>query len=154
MLVVVITILTTLTLTTTIAAVYAGGGDDDGGGDGNKQKAEDDSSAAIADCDENDVERAGFDCIALATNDVEIETPSEEEPPGEGLIVCKQVENPPQGVEPFDFRFIAISSDTNTQFQGGPPGDPGPSCSEVFFVGEYTVTEDMVGSDTPTPPTQ
>jgi hypothetical protein len=38
-----------------------------------KQKAEDDSTAAIADCDDNEVEQAGFDCIAIATNDVEIE---------------------------------------------------------------------------------
>jgi len=141
---VMITILTTLTLTTTIAAVYAGGNDDDD--DGNKQKAEDDSSAAIADCDDNEVEEARFLCIALATNDVEIETEPPEEEPGEGLIVCKVVEGPaPQGVEPFDFRFIAIGGGTNTQFQGFPP----PECSEgiISFVGEYTVTEDMVGSD-------
>jgi hypothetical protein len=71
---VVITILTTLT---TIAVVYAGGDHDDDGGDGNKQKAEDDSAAAIADCDDNDVERAGFDCISIAANDVEIEPPEE-----------------------------------------------------------------------------
>ena len=64
---VMITILTTLTLTTTIAVAYAGGDNDDNGDrDGNKQKAEDDSAAAIADCDHNDVERAGFDCIAVA----------------------------------------------------------------------------------------
>jgi hypothetical protein len=147
---VLITILTTLTLTTTISA-YAG--DDDNGGDGNKQKAEDDSAAAIADCDDNDVKRAGFDCIAIATNDVEIETePPSEEPPEEGLVVCKVVEGPaPQGVEPFDFRFIAIGGGTNTQFQGFPP----PECSTgiISFVGEYTVTEDMVGSvDISTPP--
>jgi hypothetical protein len=41
----------------------------------NKQKAEDDSAVAIADCDDNDVERAGFDCIAIAANDVKIEPP-------------------------------------------------------------------------------
>jgi hypothetical protein len=87
---VVITILTTLTLTTTIAAVYAGG-DDNNNGDGNKQKAEDDSSAAIADCDDNDVERAGFDCIAIAANDVEIEPPEEE---SATLSVCKTTEDP------------------------------------------------------------
>jgi hypothetical protein len=146
MLVVVITILTTLTLTTTIAA-YAGEGGD-GNNDGNKQKAEDDSTAAMADCDHNDVERAGFDCIAIATNDVEIET-SEEEPPGEGLIVCKEVNDPNQEVVPFDFRFIVISSDINVQFQGFPP----PECSTgiLSFVGEYEVTEDTVGSDAPSP---
>src|SRR5215208_4625578 len=142
---VLITILTTLTLTTTIAA-YAGG-DDNNNGDGNKQKAEDDSSAAIADCDDNDVERAGFDCIAIAANDVEIE--QEEEPPGEGLVVCKEVNDPNQEVVPFDFRFIVISSDINVQFQGFPP----PECSEgiLSFVGEYEVTEDTVGSNAPLP---
>ena len=49
-------------LTATVAmvpAAYAGGD-----GDGNKQKVEEDSSGAIADCDNNEVERAGFDCIA------------------------------------------------------------------------------------------
>jgi hypothetical protein len=144
---VVITILTSLTLTTTIAAVYAGGGDDDNG-DENKQKAEDESAAAIGDCDDNEVERAGFDCIAIATNDVEIET-SEEEPPGEGLVVCKEVNDPNQEVVPFDFRFIVISSDINVQFQGFPP----PECSTgiLSFVGEYEVTEDTVGSDAPPP---
>ena len=50
-------------------AAYAGGDHD--GGDGNKQKAEDESAAAIADCDENDVERAGFDCFGIAANDIE-----------------------------------------------------------------------------------
>jgi hypothetical protein len=39
----------------------------------NKQKAEDDSAAATADCDENDVEEAGFDCFGIAANDIEIE---------------------------------------------------------------------------------
>jgi hypothetical protein len=60
-------------ITTTIAAVYAGGDDDNNNGDGNKQKAEDDSAAAIADCDENEVERAEYLCLGLAVNDVEIE---------------------------------------------------------------------------------
>jgi hypothetical protein len=52
-----------------VPAAY-GGGDND---HGNNQKAEDDSAAAIADCDENEIEQAGFDCIAIAANDVEIE---------------------------------------------------------------------------------
>ena len=54
-------------LTATIAmvpAAYAGGEDHDSG-DGNKQKVEDESAGAIADCDNNEVERAGFDCIAV-----------------------------------------------------------------------------------------
>ena len=53
-------------LTATVAmvpAAYAGGEDRDSG-DGNKLKVEDDSAGAIADCDNNEVERAGFDCFA------------------------------------------------------------------------------------------
>ena len=56
-------LLTTTAITTIVPAAYAD----------NKQKAEDDSAAAIADCDKNDVERAGFDCDAIAANDIEIE---------------------------------------------------------------------------------
>jgi hypothetical protein len=55
-------------LTATVAmvpAAYAGGEDHDSG-DGNKQKVEDESAGAIADCDNNEVERAGFDCIAVS----------------------------------------------------------------------------------------
>ena len=50
-----------------VPAAYAGGDGDDG----NKNKAEDDSAAAIADCDHNEVERAGFDCFGIAVNDIE-----------------------------------------------------------------------------------
>ena len=55
-------------LTATVAmvpAAYAGGEDHDSG-DGNKQKVEDESTGAIADCDNNEVERAGFECFAIA----------------------------------------------------------------------------------------
>jgi hypothetical protein len=128
-LVVVITILTTLTIT---IQVYAGGDDDDG----NKQKAEDDSAAAIADCDDNDVEQAGFDCIVIAANDVEIEPP--EEPPGESitLAVCKEVVDP---VEPSDFDFTVTSSSGDIfSFVGV----PSPICHDVpVSPGEYEVTE-------------
>ena len=62
------TLLTTTAVTTMVPAAYAGGDNDDE----NQQKAEDESQAALADC-ENDVKRAGFDCIATAANDVEIE---------------------------------------------------------------------------------
>ena len=55
----------------TMPAAYAGGDHD--GGDGNKNKADDDSAAAIADCDHNDVEQAGFDCFAIAANDIEVD---------------------------------------------------------------------------------
>jgi hypothetical protein len=57
-----------------VPAAYAGGDDDDG----NKNKAEDDSAAAIADCDHNDVERAGFLCLGLAVNDVDVDLGEEE----------------------------------------------------------------------------
>jgi hypothetical protein len=55
------TLLTTAAVTM-VPAAYAGGDNYDG----NEQKAEDESQAALADCDENEVERAGFDCIAVA----------------------------------------------------------------------------------------
>jgi hypothetical protein len=131
---VMITILTTLTLTTTIATAYAGGGDDDNR-DGNKQKAEDDSAAAIADCDDNDVERAGFDCIAIATNDVEIEPPSEE---SAILSVCKEVRQPlGSGFSPGDFDFTVTGNDPfPDEFEGS------ANCVDVDIgPGEYTVTE-------------
>ena len=56
-------LLTTTALTTMVPAAYAD----------NKQKAEDESAAAIADCDDNDVEQAGFECYGLAANDVEVD---------------------------------------------------------------------------------
>ncbi|HKG87543.1 MAG TPA: hypothetical protein VKA95_04400 [Nitrososphaeraceae archaeon] len=57
------TLLTTA-ITTMVPAAYAGGDDD-----GNKQKVDDESAGAIADCDDNDVEEAGFDCVAQAASD-------------------------------------------------------------------------------------
>jgi hypothetical protein len=50
----------TIGVTSMVPAAYAGGDD------GNKNKAEDDSQAALPECDENNVERAGFDCVAVA----------------------------------------------------------------------------------------
>jgi hypothetical protein len=49
-------------------AAYAGGDNDNDNdnGDGNKQKVEEESAGSIADCDNNEVERAGFDCVAVA----------------------------------------------------------------------------------------
>jgi hypothetical protein len=146
---VVITILTSLTT----IQVYAGGDDD-----GNKNKAEEDSAAAIADCDKNDVEEARFLCIAIAASEIETpeeeppeEEPPEEEPPEQGLAVCKVVEDPNQEVVPFDFRFNMRSESFSgiVQFQGLPP----PDCTqEIFFiVGEYSITEDLVGSVAPPP---
>jgi hypothetical protein len=130
---VMITILTTLTILTTTIEVYAGGGDDGNDGDGNKQKAEDDSSAAIADCDDNDVEEARFLCIALATNDIEIETPEEEE--RATLSVCKEVS--PGFGEPEDF-FMRVTGNNPSpdSFRGN------ANCVDVTIgPGEYAVSE-------------
>jgi hypothetical protein len=146
-------VITLTTLTTTIAA-YAGGDDNnDDNGDGNKQKAEDDSAAAIADCDDNDVELARFLCIALATNDIEIETepPSEEPPEEEGsLAVCKVVEDPSQEVDPNDFALIVTD-------RGGSvatvTGTSPPACEDddlSLIPGEYEVTEEVI-TDAPDP---
>jgi hypothetical protein len=63
------TLLTTTAVTTMgVPAAYAEGDNDndDDNGDGNKQKVEEESAGAIADCDNNEVERAGFDCVAVA----------------------------------------------------------------------------------------
>jgi hypothetical protein len=130
---VMITILTTLT--TTIAAVYAvGDHDDNNNGDGNKQKAEDDSAAAIADCDDNEVEEARFLCIAIATNDVEIEPPEEE---SATLSVCKEVRT--GGFSPDEFTFTVTGNDPSpAQFQG----DNADGCVDVTIgPGEYAVSE-------------
>ena len=50
------TLLTTAVTTMGVPAAYAG----------NENEAEDESQAALADCDDNDVEEAGFDCVAVA----------------------------------------------------------------------------------------
>jgi hypothetical protein len=54
--------LLTVGATTIVPAAYAG----EDGGDGNKNHAEDESNASLADCDDNDVEEAGFECFAIA----------------------------------------------------------------------------------------
>jgi hypothetical protein len=120
---VLITILTSLTT----IAVYAGG-------DGNRQKAEDDSSAAIADCDENDVEQAGFDCIAIAASDVGIEPPEE----SATLSVCK-VEFDTE-FSPEDFTFTVTGNDPSPEeFLGD------ANCVDVTIGrGGYAVSETTV----------
>jgi hypothetical protein len=117
---------TTAAVTTMVPAAYAGGDNDDG----NKQKAEDDSAAAIADCDENEVEQAGFDCIAIAANNVEIETP----PETATLSVCKDV----AFGEPAEFAFTVTGNGPSpAQFVLGDD-----DCVDVNIgPGEYTVTE-------------
>ena len=124
--------ITTLTTLTTTIEVYAGGEDDDG--DGNKQKAEDNSAAAIADCDDNEIERAGFDCIAIAANDVEIETPEEELAT---LSVCKEVIS--SGFEPSDFTFtVTDNNPPPEEFEG----DNADGCVDVTIApGEYAISE-------------
>jgi hypothetical protein len=123
---VLITILTSLT---TITASYAGGGNDDGG-DGNKNKAEDESQAALADCDENDVEQAGFDCIAIAANDVEEESAT--------LSVCK-VEFEDE-LSPEDFTFTVTDNSPPPQVF---VGDDSDGCVDVTIdPGEYAVSEE------------
>jgi hypothetical protein len=69
------------TAVTVLPAAYAGGDDD-----GNKNKAEDDSAATIADCDDNDVERAGFGCYGLAANDVEVDI-------GEAMVALTELDD-------------------------------------------------------------
>jgi hypothetical protein len=142
------TLLNTTVLTTMVPYAYAD----------NKQKAEDDSAAAIADCDDNDVERAGFDCIAIAANDVEIET-SEEEPPEESatLFVCKEVEGN-QELEPFDFEFSATGPGVGIQFPGVPENERGNDCppgsqrpGEVA-PGEYVIRELITSTTLSQPP--
>jgi uncharacterized membrane protein len=63
-------LLATTAITTMVPAAYAD----------NKNKAEDDSAAAIADCDDNDVEQAGFDCFGIAANDIDVDL-------GEGMVL-------------------------------------------------------------------
>ena len=61
------TLLTTAAVTMVPAAYAEEDDHDDDNGDGNKIKAED-SLVALADCDNNEVERAGFDCVATEEN--------------------------------------------------------------------------------------
>src|SRR5215212_5468486 len=80
------TLLTTTAITTIVPAAYAD----------NKQKAEDESAAAIADCDKNDVERAGFDCFGIAINDIEV-SEGDGGDGGEEIVLCHNPANgPPQ----------------------------------------------------------
>ena len=58
------TLLTTAAVTMVPAAYAEEDDHDDDNGDGNKIKAED-SLVAVADCDNNEVERAGFDCFSV-----------------------------------------------------------------------------------------
>jgi hypothetical protein len=122
----------------TTIEVYAGGGDDGNDGDGNKQKAEDNSAAAIADSDDNEVEQAGFDCIAIAANDVEIETAEEE---SATLTVCKSESFPDHSPEDFIFT-VTGNNPSPAQFAGD------ENCVDVTIgPGEYTVSEVNTGPE-------
>jgi hypothetical protein len=124
------TLLTTTAVTTMVPAAYAGRDNDDG----NQQKAEDESQAALADCDENDVEQAGFDCIAIAQSEVEIEPPEE----SATLSVCKEITGgSSQGSEPDDFVFtVTGNGPSDDEFEGD------ADCVDVTIgPGEYTVSD-------------
>jgi hypothetical protein len=132
------TLLTTTAVTTMVPAAYAGGDNDDG----NQQKAEDESQAALADCDENDVEQAGFDCLAIAESEVEIETPEEE---STTLSVCKEstIENTP----PSSFTFTV---DGNNPSDDEFNGDDSDGCVDITIgPGEYAVSEAAPGGLAP-----
>jgi hypothetical protein len=126
-------VITILTTQTTIE-VYAGG-------DGNRQKAEDDSSAGIADCDRNNVEEARFLCIAIAANDVEIETQEEEPPEIAQLSVTKTVScsshlGAPSNVAVCNF---ALASDNF----------PDPSDYQIAVTGNNPDPSSFAGSESP-----
>src|SRR5215211_2963347 len=82
----------------------------------------------MADCDDNEVERAGFDCIAIAANDVEIE------PPKATLSVCKTTD---VDFSPEDFDFTVTGNNPSpAQFEGD------ADCVVVTIgPGEYAVSE-------------
>jgi hypothetical protein len=124
------TLLTTSAVMTMVPAAYAGENYDDG----NQQKAEDESQAAFNDCDENEVERAGFDCIAIAESEVEMEPPEE----SATLSVCKEITGgSSQGTEPDDFVFtVTGNGPSDDEFEGD------ADCVDVTIgPGEYTVSE-------------
>jgi hypothetical protein len=66
------TLLTTVVTTMGVPAAYAG----------NENEAEDESQAALADCDDNHVEEAGFDCIAVAETETSSNSIGPPGPPG------------------------------------------------------------------------
>jgi hypothetical protein len=116
-------LLTTTAMTTMVPSAFAD----------NKQKAEDNSAAAIADCDDNDVEQAGFDCIAIAANSI---ASNEEE--SATLSVCKEV-LPGSGFTPEDFIFTVTGNNPSPAQVAGDP-----DCVDVTIgPGEYVVSEQL-----------
>jgi hypothetical protein len=115
------TLLTT-TVVTIVPAAYAD----------NENEAEDESAAAIADCDDNEVERAGFDCIAIAANDVEEESAT--------LSVCKEVRLAgSSGLSPEDFDFTVTGNNPSPEEFAGDNSD---GCVDVTIgPGDYAVSE-------------
>jgi hypothetical protein len=85
------------------------------------------------------VEQAGFDCIAIAANDVEIETAEEE---SATLTVCKVVEGS-QEFEPEDFTLEVVDGARDLHRVAG---QPPPACEEERIPvspGEYEVSETL-----------
>jgi hypothetical protein len=134
-----------------ILQAYAGeeGGGKQGDNDStNEQKAEDESAAAIADCDDNEVEEdTNFDCIARADTEVRRPTPTptpepEPEPETATLRVCKEITGPnPEGFESSDLTFTVTGNNPSpAQFQG----DDVDGCVDVTIgPGAYTIEEDI-----------
>ena len=130
------TLLTTTAVTTMVPAAYAEEDNDDG----NKQKAEDDASAGIADCDRNNVEEARLLCIAIAANDVEIET----EPPEEEiaqLSVTKTVS--------CSSHLGAPSNEAVCNFALASDNFPDPSDYQITVTGNNLDPSSFAGSESP-----
>jgi hypothetical protein len=135
------TLLTSTAATKMVPAAYAD----------NKQKAEDDSAAAIADCDDNEVEQAGFDCIAIAANDVEIEeeiaqlsvtktvTCSSHLGAPDNAAVCNFALASDNFPEPSDYQISVTGNNPD------PSSFTGSESPEVVSIGpgEYTVSETL-----------
>ena len=71
------TLLATTAITTMVPAAYAD----------NRNRAEDESAAAIADCDDNEVDFSDYLCLGIAVNDIEVEEEFDINEPGD-VVIC------------------------------------------------------------------